>query len=69
MNAINHEFYSERFFGYFVHFIQKYFSFLVTFFILIVYNIGKKTNGFLGEMPDLIEVKVNGTAHLPYWGT
>lgn len=24
---------------------------------------------FLGEMPDLFKVKVNGTAHLPYWGT
>lgn len=34
-----------------------------------VYNKIKRTNCFLGEMPDLFKVKVNGTAHLPYWGT
>lgn len=40
--------------------LQTYVSYLQI--RINVYNIVKKTNCFLGEMPDLFKVKVNGTA-------
>lgn len=41
----------------------------IDIFIITVYTNSKKTDCFLGEMPDKFEVKVKETAHFLYWGT